>query len=269
MTICYKYKKIAVLFLQENTLSNITNHSTPAGGFAYLLAGFKLALSPGLKRFVVIPLLINILVFSGLVWLGYTQFDQLMDQFIPEDSWWSVLRWLLWPLFAMAIILIVFYTFTIIANLIASPFNSLLAEKTELKLRGKPIDQGGNMMDMLKGIGPSIWSEVRKMSYFLLRAIPLLILFLIPGINIIAAVLWFVFGAWFIAIEYTDFPMGNHDILFKQQLPRLRQSRMSSLGFGTAMTLMMMIPFVNFFAMPAGVCGATKFWVDELSKDSH
>lgn len=242
------------------------DNRNPANGFAYLAKGLKLALSPGLRRFVIVPVLINIIVFSTLIWFGFDQFEQLMQWLLPEDSWYSFIRWLLWPLFAIAVLLIVFYTFTVIANLIAAPFNALLAERCEQKLTGQAIQSEGSAMDALKTVVPAILGELRKMLYFIVRALPLLLLFVIPILNIAAPVIWFLFGAWFIALEYADYPMGNHSLEFRQQLDRLRKKRVGAFSFGTAVTLMMMVPVLNFLAMPAAVCGATVYWVDSLSK---
>ncbi|MES9971303.1 MAG: sulfate transporter CysZ [Candidatus Thiodiazotropha sp.] len=237
----------------------------PLAGASYLLRGLGLLNKPGLRPFVLIPLAINIIVFSLLIWLGIDQFEQLMDRFLPDDeSWLAWLRWLLWPLFAITLVLIIFYTFTVIANLIASPFNGLLAEKVELYLGGELPNQASGAKQMVKDVVPSLLSELRKLLYFLLRAIPLLILFLIPGINILAPFLWMAFSAWFLAVEYGDYPMANHKLAFKQQHRRLKQARFSSLTFGGGLTLMMMIPILNFVAMPAAVAGATLFWHEQL-----
>ncbi|MCG7870599.1 MAG: sulfate transporter CysZ [Candidatus Thiodiazotropha lotti] len=241
--------------------------SNPISGVGYLLEGLKLLFKPGIRPFVLIPLLINILVFSLLVWVGIDQFEQLMDRFLPDDeSWLAWLRWLLWPLFAIAIILVVFYTFTVIANLIASPFNGLLAEKVELYLGGKLGDQPAGAKQIMKEVLPSLLSELRKLFYFLLRAIPLLLLFLIPVINLAAPFLWILFSAWFLALEYGDYPMANHKLPFKEQHQRLKRARMTSLAFGGGLTAMMMVPLLNFLAMPAGVAGATVFWHQQLQK---
>jgi CysZ protein len=241
--------------------------NNPLSGAGYLLRGLSLISKPGLRPFVLIPLLINIVIFSLLIWLGIDQFEGLMDRFLPSDkSWLSWLRWLLWPLFAIALMLIVFYTFTVIANLIAAPFNGLLAEKVELYLGGQLTEQPGGMKQMAKDILPSLFSELRKMGYFLLRAIPLLLLFLIPGINIAAPFLWLLFSAWFLALEYGDFPMANHGLLFKDQHQRLKQARVTALTFGGGLTLLMMVPLLNFVAMPAAVAGATVFWKERLEK---
>ncbi len=117
---------------------------------------------------------------------------------------------------------------------------------------------------LLKSIVPSILSELRKIFYFLLRVIPLLILSVIPGINVAAPVLWILFNAWFLALEYGDFPMGNHGIRFADQHKRLKSQRMTSMSFGGGATLLMMIPGLNFLAMPAAVAGATAMWCDRL-----
>ena len=241
--------------------------NNPLSGITYLLRGLSLIGKPGLRPFVIIPLLVNILVFSLLIWFGIDQFEGLMDRFLPSDeSWLAWLRWLLWPLFAIAILLVVFYTFTVIANLIASPFNGLLAEKVELYLGGDLTDQPGGLKQVLKDIIPSLLSELRKLLYFALRAVPLLILFLIPGLNLIAPFVWLAFSAWFLALEYADYPMANHGLQFKEQHRRLKQARYSAMAFGGGLTLMMAVPLLNFLAMPAAVAGATVFWKERLAE---
>ncbi|MES9845338.1 MAG: sulfate transporter CysZ [Candidatus Sedimenticola sp. PURPLELP] len=233
-------------------------NNNPILGFNYLLEGLKLLLKPGLKRYLVAPLTINILVFSLIGWIGYTQFESFLNWMLPESSWLNYLRWLLWPLFALAALLITFYTFTVVANIIAAPFNSLLAERVELLLTGQKAPEGNEKL--FAAILPAILSELRKLGYFLIRAIPLLILFIIPGVNVIAPVLWLLFSAWFLALEYSDFPMGNHGLTFPDQHRRMKRLRMTALGFGGGVTLFMMIPLLNFVVMPAAVAGATVMW---------
>ncbi len=243
--------------------------NNPATGFGYVLTGLNLITRPGLRRFVLIPLLVNVVVFSLLIWGGIQGFAALMQWLLPPDSWLTHLSWLLWPLFALTAVLLVFYTFTAVANLIAAPFNSLLAEKVEALLSGADLAQGSGWKELLRDLIPSLLSELRKLWYFVIRALPLLVLFLIPGVNLAAPFLWFAFSAWYLSLEYADFPMGNHGIKFKEQHRRLRQGRLGALGFGTGLTLMMAIPIVNFLAMPTGVAGATALWCRELKKDQE
>ncbi len=236
-------------------------------GAKYLIQGLGLLNKPGIRPFVLIPLFVNILVFSLLIWLGTSQFEAWMNRMLPDpESWLYWLRWILWPIFAIALILVVFYTFTVIANLLAAPFNGLLAEKVEAYLGGEVIHEPGGIKQLMKDLLPALFSELRKLSYFLIRAVPLLILFFIPVVQIAAPFLWLMFNAWFLTLEYGDYPMANHKLGFKEQHRRLKKVRLSALAFGGSLTLMMMVPILNFVAMPAAVAGATIFWRERLSQ---
>jgi uncharacterized protein involved in cysteine biosynthesis len=93
-------------------------------GFLLPLSGLRLIARPGLRRFVLVPLLLNIVVFGGLAYLAGSYFDQAMDRWLPQQDWLEFLRWLSWILFATAYAVTVFYSFTLVANLIAAPFNA-------------------------------------------------------------------------------------------------------------------------------------------------
>lgn len=232
-------------------------------GFFLPFQGLRLVLSPGLRRYVAVPFLLNLVIFVALAYFGAVYFDSFMDSWLPSHSWLEFLRWILWLLFAAAYALALFYGFTLLANLIASPFNAMLAAKVEEKLTGsKPAEADASL---LAAIGPAVAGELGKIVYFLTRAIPLLILFLVPGLNILVTVGWLLFGFWFLAIEYADYPMGNHDVKPGEQRAHLRRKRLKSLLFGAGVTTMMLIPVLQFAAMPAAVAGATRFWVDDLS----
>lgn len=241
---------------------------TPVSGASYMLAGVRLIGQPGLRRFVLIPLLVNIGVFSAAIWYGLQWFERFtvwMESQVP--SWLAWLEWLLWPIFVVALLILVFYTFTLVANVLAAPFNGLLAEKVELHLTGRPLTEGGGLRKAMIELVPTLFDELRKLLYTLLWAVPFLVLFLIPGVNVAAPFLWFLYTAWMLAVEYSDYPMGNHGLKFREMRARLRRRRTLGLGFGAAAAGMTLIPVVNFIVMPSAVAGATALWVRELSKE--
>ncbi|MDQ3731710.1 MAG: sulfate transporter CysZ [Pseudomonadota bacterium] len=231
-------------------------------GAGYVARGFALINQPGIRRYVAMPLLINFLLFGGAIWFGAAQFEGLLDWLLPNWLEWA--RWLLWPLFAATALLVVFYAFTLIANLIGAPFNGLLAEKLEAHLTDVPLPEAQSLGYLLRTGAKAIVNELRKLAYVLLRAVPLLILFLIPGLNVIAPFVWLAFTAWMLALEYIDAPMGNHELTFHAGKRVLRANRALALGFGGAVLLMTSIPILNFFAMPVAVAGATAMWVERL-----
>jgi CysZ protein len=239
----------------------------PMSGAGYLLQGMRLITRPGLRRFVLMPLLINILVFSAAIWYGVTRFESFlvwMQAKVP--SWLQWLDWILWPLFVLGLVILVFYSFTLAANLLAAPFNGLLAEKVELQLTGRSLSEGGGWKKALVELLPSLIDELRKLLFAMLLAIPFLILFLIPGINLLAPLLWFLYTSWILTLEYSDYPMGNNGLKFREMRARLRGRRVLGLGFGAATAGLTMVPVLNFIAMPSAVAGATAMWVAELSE---
>ncbi len=237
-------------------------HGNPLRGARYFLAGLRLILRPGVKRFVFVPLFVNVVLFSALIYFGTNEFSALMDHLLPE--WLDWLRWLLWPIFVLAVALTMFYVFTIIGNLIAAPFNGFLAEAVERDLTGRALPTQSGWSYVAKEVRRSIASEFRKILYFVPRALPILALFLVPGLNIVAPFLWVAFGAWMLAIQYADYPMANHGLGFSEQRKCLGERRLLALGFGGAAMLALVIPIVNFIVIPASVAGATAMWVGEF-----
>jgi len=235
-------------------------------GIGFLFQGFTLIFQKGIRGFVLIPLLINIVIFSGAVWLANAQYQQLMGQLLAWlPSWLSWVEWLLKPFFWLLIMLVIYYTFSIIANFVAAPFNALLAERVEQKLRGiTALDVSET--SLMSNIGKTLGSEIKKVLY-MLKWMPVLILItVIPGLNIISPFAWLIYGAWMYSLQYADYPMGNHNLFMKDELPILRKNRGHALGFGAATTLITIIPGLNFLAMPVAVSGATSMWVKQLSR---
>ncbi len=231
-------------------------------GGRYALSGFGFVTHRRLVGFVLIPLFINTLVFGlGLWWLA-ERFDDLMDALLPSGEGFAWLRWVLWPLFFAAGLLMVFYTFTLLANLIGSPFNGMLSERVE-QLIGPARPAAEKERVVWKEMLRAPLQELRKLAYFVLWAIPLLALFFVPGLQLAAPLIWGVFSAWMLALEYSDYPLGNRGLEFPSQRRLAREHWALTLGFGFAVLVLTLIPVVNFLVMPTAVIGATRLWVLE------
>ncbi|MBE0439376.1 MAG: sulfate transporter CysZ [Gammaproteobacteria bacterium] len=235
-------------------------------GARYLLRGFGLIHQQGIRKFAYIPIAINTVLFSFAIWLGISKFDHWMNSMMPTwmPEWLlAVLMWIIWPLFTALISLVVFFTFSIVANLLAAPFNGVLAEAVEVKLAGQAPTEIP-WQKIIKETPLMLWNELRKLLYVLMWLIPLFILSWIPVVNFVAPVLWVAFSSWMLALDYHDYPMANHQILFAQQRQILKQKRLLTLGFGLATLGATMIPFVNFLVIPAAVAGATALYLERL-----
>lgn len=233
-------------------------------GLGYFLAGAKLIVQPGLRQFVLLPLLANIILFSLALWAAVYQIGNLnhwLENGLPH--WLSWLSWLIWPLAILALLLCMAILFGTLANWIAAPFNGLLAERVEQHLTGQALPDT-SLTALIKDLPRIFKREWLKFKYYLPKALGCLVLFFIPVLGqTLAPVLWFVFGAWMMSIQYCDYPFDNHKIPFNTMRQALGRQRISSLGFGAVVTLFATVPLLNLVVMPIAVCGATVMWVEQ------
>lgn len=235
-------------------------------GLGYLGEGFQLIRQPGLRLFVIIPLVINVFLFIALSYFMALGFDALIAMvmaWLPDWSWLQALDWLFWILYGAVILLMLAYGFVIVANLIGSPFYGYLAELTEKHLTGQEVSTDDSWTAIIKDIPRALWRELQKIAYYLPRALVLFIIGLVPVVNLVAALLWFLFNCWMMALQYVDYPADNHRVSFPALRQTLAETRLSALGFGLPVALLAMVPVVNLVVVPAAVCGASAYWVRE------
>lgn len=238
--------------------------SSFAEGYRYGISGLAWLLRPGIRTYVAAPILVNAIVFSlGVIWvfdfIGGLQ--AMAEAWLPD--WLDWLTWLLWPITLVAVLVIVWSGFTMLANLIGSPFNGLLSERVQRE--HAPDLAMPSLSPLVEALKAPLF-ELVKIGYFLILAIPPIILSFIPLLNILAPFAWALYGAWILAVEYCDYPMGNGGIRLSEQRSRLRADPMLALGFGAGVMTLTVIPVLNLVAMPAAVIGATLIWCDRLAR---
>ena len=235
-------------------------------GAGYFFKGFELIRLKGIRRFVFIPLSINLILFSIAFYFMFMQLDHYMSML---DNWlWDGFKWLstlIWPLLVLTVLVLFSFLFSTIANWIAAPFNGLLSEKIELLLLGEQLTgqrtTSGSALTIIKDIPRTLHREWRKLRYYLPRAIGFFILMLI--LPLIGQIIWFLFIAWMMAIQYKDYPFDNHKISFDEMRSTLKHHQGTSYSFGICVAIFSMIPLINLIVMPVAICGATALWVDK------
>ncbi|MCW9732580.1 sulfate transporter CysZ [Avibacterium sp. 20-15] len=233
-------------------------------GFHYFVMGWHLITQKGLRRFVIMPVLLNILLLSGLFWLFISNIGGLIDELMSYVPDW--LAWLSGILLALSIFMILtlfYFAFTMLSGFIAAPFNGLLAEKVEQRLTGENLIEMSTI-DFLKDIPRMLGREWQKLWYSLPKIIALFLLSFIPVLGqSVVPVLTFLFTAWMMAIQYCDYPFDNHKIPFRIMRNELGETRTLSLTFGSLVTFCTFVPVINLVIIPVAVCGATAMWVEK------
>ncbi|MCG3727962.1 sulfate transporter CysZ [Vibrio cincinnatiensis] len=237
-------------------------------GFGYFIEGIKLAFSPGIRRFVLLPLFANLLLVGGAMYYLFTHLDSWINQWIDAlPDFLSWLSYLLWPLLTLTILGTFSYFFSTLANFIAAPLNGLLAEKVEQKITGQTVSEQ-SIWGLIKDTPRILLRECRKMAYIIPKAIGLFLLLLIPALGqTVGPILWFIFTAWMLSIQYCDYPFDNHKVDFNAMRHSLKQKQSKAYGFGMIISILTAIPVLNLFIMPVAVCGATSMWVNEFKNE--
>ncbi|MGE0373394.1 MAG: sulfate transporter CysZ [Gammaproteobacteria bacterium] len=228
----------------------------PSAGFAtglrYVWRGARLLRRPGLRRYLVVPVVTNLALFALAALLLIDWLGPALTRWLPAAFEW--LRYVLLPLAGLIFALGFFLVSSFIANLVATPFNGYLSSAVLRELRG---DVSMPQVPFLEELRRGLAGEWRKTWYFARLALPCALLLLIPGINLLSVVIWPAFGAWALAVEYLDCTLGNQLQPFPAALRVARRERGLAFGFGAGVALITVVPILNFVAMPVGVAAAT------------
>ncbi len=226
-------------------------------GWQFFIEGAGLIFSAPYRFYVLIPILLNMLLLSALSYYGVMTLDKLLGDFsnwLPEFLRW--LYFILMPLAVISFLIVISLFFTFFLSLLASPFNGFLCERVEREMGLPAVEE--SLSSVLARVLPR---EFAKLWYILPRYIGLLLLSFVPVLNLVAPLLWFWFGGWLMAFQYLDYSFDSHQKSIKELRAAMLQQRVSVVSFGIPVLLLMSIPVVNWFIMPAAVIGATRYRV--------
>lgn len=238
---------------------------SPSTAIDYFFEGARLIVKRGFRRFILIPLLVNLIIFiavtAALLYAFQDVFNWVVDR---TPNWLDWLSWILWPLVGFIFLVVYGYSFNLITNFIAAPFFGILAEKIETHLTGIPLPEEpwGQL------IPRTFQRELTKLWYFISRGflvfLLILVVFFIPGLNLLGVLVGVVWSCWCMSVQYMDYPADNHQLGFRPLRRRLNQQPLTTYSYGGIILLGSMVPVLNIFITPIAVAGATLYWVKEL-----
>jgi len=237
-----------------------------ARGFFYPYRGLKFLFAhPRLLGYVAVPAAINTLLYTAIVWFAGSRFGGWVNAWLPQgDAWyWSLLSYALWVVFAVVLFLIVVYTFTLVGNLLLAPFNDLLSERVEWAYTGRRLDEPFRLGLFLADVKRSLLAELGRLALFGTGFLLLLALNLLPGLGTAvygpAVTLYTLF---FLGWEYFDYSMERWRFGFAVKRRAAWRNLAVFLSFGAGTAVLLLIPLLNFLAIPVCVTGATLLFCD-------
>ncbi len=215
--------------------------------------------------FCVVPLLLNLCVFGLAIAVFVAYLDpvvaavsQTFEVATPEAwyEWlwvgplrllgWAV-RWILVVFFALA----VYFLFSVIGTVIASPFLDVLSARVERAVTGDVVAPGGGV---LRALG----AEARRALFFLGLQAGWIALALVPGLQLFSALGLFVSSALFLPLEYTSYLLDRRGVRFAERRVWLWSHRRALFGFGATAFASFLLPGLNFLCLPLLVTAGTR-----------
>lgn len=257
--------------MNDKSLSNPAQRFA-AGFFSPFSAARFLLRQPGLLRFVLIPLSINVMVFAGAVWGGLHLFSSIVARYLPQgEAWyWILLTYLLWVVAVLLTLVLVFFCFTAVGNLIAAPFNDLLSERTEELLIGRSLSEPFSLRSFMRDGWRILLEQGKRIFVFLLGMGLLLLLNLLPGVGtLLYAGLSVGWAVVFLSVEYTSYIADRKRMGFAAQRRYLFGHKLLMAGFGCGLLCLLAVPFLQLLCIPLGVVAATRLWCSHPPRDGE
>jgi CysZ protein len=245
--------------------------STPIASPAVILEGLKLLGHVNIRWLVIIPTLLNLILFSAATWLAAAWVSDWLNFLIASvPEWLDWLVWIIWLLFVLLALVIYSFTFTLFANLIGSPFYGIIAERV-IALERDVIDETSTSTSALLATAwGSFCRELQIIAYMLPRTLGIALLTVmisfVPVINILAPLIAGSWAAWSLALQYMDYPGDSDKLSFAEVRQRAGRQRLLSLSFGLSALVAAAIPLVNLLLLPATVIGGTLMWCREFTE---
>lgn len=249
---------------------NKTNNNTKVSaiqGFFYPYKGLKFIFSnPRLISFVAIPVVINALLYSLLIWYTQSKISGWIDSIIPTgDAWyWAILSYVVIIIVGAIMLVMVFYTFTLVGNFILAPFNEIISERVELIYSGAGLaEQSFSLGDFFSDMIRSYKAEGGRLLLYLGGFLLLLLFNLLPGVGtVIYGVVATVYSLFFLCWEFLDYPMERWRLTFRLKRSFAFKNLIVFIFFGAGSACLLIIPFINLAAIPVCVVGATLLFCD-------
>ena len=176
----------------------------------------------------------------------------------------GALHWLVEVLIALVMAVVGLVVVVMTSTVLASPFNDALSEKVEeltTGVKGPPFRLAVVARDAVRTVALELvkWLGLYAPVMLVLWIVSLVVPVVGP---VVLAVVGFLFSAWFLALDYIDWPASRRNEGIGERFKVLGRHPMATLGFGSGVWVFLFIPLVNLLFMPAAVAGGTLLFLD-------
>lgn len=208
--------------------------------------------TPTLLVWSLLPIVLTLVLYIYII--GALQGWALARVLGHLEAWgWDPGGWALWAVSVgtkLVLVLVGALTFTFASTVVASPFNDILAQRTEA-VATPPLPPAEN--PGLRAQVRLIWIDQVKTVAATAAGIMAVLCSWIPGVNVVSAVV----VCLLVCFQYTSYPQTRRGERVGNGLRFLIRHAWACVGFGAAITFLYSIPVVASFTLPLAVVGGT------------
>ncbi len=236
------------------------------GGFVLLIKGGVFLLK---RRHLLVlaltPLMLNLLLYvAAIVMLVYYYgewFGLIMQR--PEIWYMLIVYHLLRILAFLTVVAVFIFSFVFVGTVLAAPFLDLLSERVETALQdkiynqpvGRPVGEPFRIRQLAADILRSVGHAAKNLA-ILIAAFPL------NFVPVVGQASWLGVGWLLLAYDFTSFAMDRRRLSFREKWQRLLADLPSTLGFGAAVFLLLVVPLVGLVVLPVATVAGTMLFLD-------
>lgn len=244
---------------------NSTSHA-----FHYIQQGFKLIQHKSVRGFIVWPIIINTFLFIAVSVYAYSEMTAWIESWATAlPDWLLFLTSIIKFIMLLVLMIMAMFGFAIFTTLITAPFYCLVAEKVATVLNHPVPDTPMTVTALSQLCWRSISREGQKLLYYLPRVVLLTIISFIPAVNVISPLLWSVWGAWLMSMQFVDYAADNDMVSATTCRTLLGKEKINTLLLGALIMMGMVIPILNIIMGVVAVAAATVYWVDLYTPTQH
>ena len=224
-----------------------------------------------------LPFLVNLAAFAlalSVFWHYWDPLSQSAASLLPiadPSAWYGwiwvgplrviawLLRWILMGLFGAAL----YFLFTLLGGVLASPFLDVLSRRVEQLHNGEVLEASQvGLRAALTGSLRVVIEEGRRTLFLLGGWLAFFLIGWVPGLQPIAFLGALLFAMFFAPLDYTGYLLDRRGIPFRERRRWLWQHKRATFGFGATALCTFVIPGVNFLCLPWLVSAGTLLALD-------
>ncbi len=235
----------------------------------------------GLLKYIIVPILVNIIValalYSGLLFFGWQFVDEIktdvtlwLNQIIADLPQWlgfltysiSALIFLLRFFLIIVLLIATGFLLTQFGVLLGAPWYGQLSEELE-KIRTGQVEI--IEINILSDLGRAILYELKKLVLIALVGIILLLCGFFPGLGtLISTVGSLALTTTIVCLDFLDSTLERRRLKFRNKLRIVFKSLPASGSFGLVCLGLISIPLLNLVTIPLCVASGTLFVCDRV-----